>query len=186
MRNNSNGRKERVGLWVVDDIAMYYSRGEPIPCVFDSRLVAGADYINMHKQKEREYTKGLTSNTEFVRAWFRNPVVVRDGAGLSIKQMLMAERKIPKSVERRIITKFTDGDVRNMRSSNILLVELVNVWDNYYRDGSYNCRIQSTVTGTTEDIGKNDILNFFYDHYKDVLHPIALAHNGNIIARKNS
>ena len=177
-------RHEKTGFHPSNhDIWCYYETGSDTPFMLDSRFVVGCDKVRMQKSRLNNGTSGLRVDQEFSVHWEKTPNILANNSYTVLKRLLMKERGIPDYLVRRIVTKFIDGNKRNMLSSNIVLAEVISVSNNVWNT-TEAYQFNSRLNGTTVKIPKEDLMKMFKEHCKCIPHPLVLSLDGVLIARK--
>lgn len=180
-----NPRKPILGLLLEGDIGYYYRRNDTIPYVMDRRFVVGVDKVVIIKSPVSKDKHGLRSNQEFTQTWDGMPIVYNDGVGVNLKRMLMTEKGISDDLVNRIVTKYVDGNRRNLLSSNLILAEAVSfstlrAADSRYEYYQFNSRLKNKKV----IIRKEDLMKTFNEYCEHVSHPAVLSLDGILIAKK--
>ena len=180
-----NPRKPILGLLVEGEIGYYYRRNDVIPYVMDRRFINGALKVVIIKNPASKNKHGLRSNQEFHQTWDGMPIVYSDDAGVNLKRLIMKERGIPDDLVNRIVTKYLDGNRRNMMSDNLVLAEAVSfstlrTTDRRYEYYQFNSRLQDKKV----IIKKEDLMKTFNEYCEHVSHPAVLSLDGILIAKK--
>jgi hypothetical protein len=181
---------------VEGDIAFYNAKKHSKPFLFDSKYLSGFDKLIFKPLRDSKGMRGLKEGQEYTARWLINPILVKKDAVLpvlgsqftsrdkhvSLIREMLKDRGIDPELCRRIVTKFKDDDMQNMRSDNLVLAEAAYASSIYTHPMRY--QLNSRIMGESVYVPKEDIVDFFHEHYKDIDHPMVLSVDGMIKATR--
>lgn len=169
--------KRDLGLKIEGTNAYYQTRKECKPYIFDSKYAKGCNRVILVAHEKPNINRGIRSGQEFVSHWKASVVLARDDYSIVLKRKLMEERGIDDKLHLKVVSKFMNSDMYDMRSSNIILAEAVycyTIQDNRYRFNR---------NGKGKSMFKDVAIGYFETVYSEVTHPVILVADGTIISK---
>ena len=180
-----NPRKPILGLLIEGDIGYYYRRNDSIPYIMDRRFVVDSDKVILVRSRIIKNKHGLKSNQEFTQTWEAMPFIYNDNNSMTLKHMIMAEKGFPDFLVRRVVTKYIDGSKRNLRSSNLVMAEVLTFSTIYSSDRKYEYyQFNSRLEDRKIVIKQEDLMKTFKEYCNQVPHPVVLSLDGILIAKR--
>ena len=176
--------KRNSGLYVEGNIAYYFRRDDPTPFILDTRFIKESIRVSIRRNKPAKDMHGLHADQEFSHFWPDMAAIHIGDNSKNIKRLIMEERNIPDSVSLRIVTKFLDGNKRNMLSENLVLAEQMAVAsvtsvDRMREYCYYYCYIQNKKIS----VKKESLGEVFRNYCRNVSHPVVMSLDGVLIYR---